>query len=322
MSARTRFKTLLKSAAQSALPEPLYAQLSIVYHHGLAGLAHVYAQKRVGAPPADIPQDKRGEFTMGGTVPVLYWYLDDRAFCPVYNSKETYEAVFAQLDAGTFEYYGKEGLSFYGALSRYGLAGKTVLVFGLAGCNCEAMAVWKGAELVYVVDYNKPKCEHERVTVLSMEEFRAGGVKVDAAFSFSSFEHDGLGRYGDPVSPDADISAMKLARDVVKPGGLMFFGVPLGSDCLVWNAHRVYGRKRLPLMLDGWTVEDAYYFNDMDDILGGELGAYRQPLLVLKNERPKREAVLAKLERERERERERELLLGSSYFTRCAGRAA
>jgi hypothetical protein len=31
--------------------------------------------------------------------------------------------------------------------------------------------------------------------------------KVDFAWSFSSFEHDGLGRYGDPLNPFAELTA-------------------------------------------------------------------------------------------------------------------
>lgn len=41
---------------------------------------------------------------------------------------------------------------------------------------------------------------------------------VDFAFSFSSWEHDGLGRYGDPVDPWGDVKAMQRASCYVKPG--------------------------------------------------------------------------------------------------------
>jgi hypothetical protein len=30
--------------------------------------------------------------------------------------------------------------------------------------------------------------------------------------------------------------------------GLCFVGFPVGKDCLVWNAHRIYGEIRLKLM--------------------------------------------------------------------------
>lgn len=41
---------------------------------------------------------------------------------------------------------------------------------------------------------------------------------VDFAISYSSWEHDGLGRYGDPVDPWGDVKAMQRASCYVKPG--------------------------------------------------------------------------------------------------------
>lgn len=41
---------------------------------------------------------------------------------------------------------------------------------------------------------------------------------VDFAFSFSSWEHDGLGRYGDPIDPWGDIKAVQRASCYVKSG--------------------------------------------------------------------------------------------------------
>ena len=70
-------------------------------------------------------------------------------------------------------------------------------------------------------------------------------VQFDVILSISSFEHDGLGRYGDPVDPDADLRSMSKTRQMLSPEGLLFLAVPIGRDCVMWNAHRVYGRARL-----------------------------------------------------------------------------
>ena len=43
-----------------------------------------------------------------------------------------------------------------------------------------------------------------------------------------SFDHDGLGRYGDPINPDGDLVAMDTVRNVVKEGGVLFLTVPIG----------------------------------------------------------------------------------------------
>jgi hypothetical protein len=151
-------------------------------------------------PPNTIPEHLYADFTMNGQIPVLYWYLDERSDSKILcNTAKDYEKAFKKLENRTFEYYGNDINSFYAAFEKYSLKGKSVLIWGLAGLNCEAMAIWQGAERVYVVDYNKPVCEHDKITVMSHDELSKSGMKMDVAISFSSFEHDGLGRYGDPL---------------------------------------------------------------------------------------------------------------------------
>ena len=115
---------------------------------------------------------------------------------------------------------------------------------------------------------------------MNHEELAKSRIKTDVAISFSSFEHDGLGRYGDPLNPNGDLEAMQTARDFLKDDGFMFLGVPQGEDCLVWNAHRIYGEKRLPLLLKGWNTEATF---EQESPVGQPLGAYHiQPLMVLR----------------------------------------
>lgn len=242
-------------------------------------------QGRVDTPPDDIPESLRSEFTFDGKIPVLKWYFDDRVAKPVQNTKKIYKQTLTALENKTFEYYDNDMLSFYDAFRDYSLEGKVILILGLAGCNCEAMALWQGADRVYVVDYNPPICEHEKITVLShaeLSQLMDAGLRFDCAFSFSSFEHDGLGRYGDPVSPNADLAVMQYVKALLKTDGWLFLGVPTGRDCLVWNAHRIYGELRLPLLLDGWLCLDSYFYRGIE-IFDDQLGAHNQPLLILKN---------------------------------------
>lgn len=53
-------------------------------------------------------------------------------------------------------------------------------------------------------------------------------------------EHLGLGRYGDPLDPDADLKAMLELKRVVAPGGTLLFVVPIGKPKIMFNAHRIY----------------------------------------------------------------------------------
>lgn len=45
------------------------------------------------------------------------------------------------------------------------------------------------------------------------------GYQVDFAFSYSSIEHNGLGRYGDPLDPNADLHDMEMLSCIIRPGG-------------------------------------------------------------------------------------------------------
>jgi hypothetical protein len=37
-------------------------------------------------------------------------------------------------------------------------------------------------------------------------------------------EHDGLGRYGDPINPFGDLESIARARCLLKHGGILFLG--------------------------------------------------------------------------------------------------
>lgn len=53
-------------------------------------------------------------------------------------------------------------------------------------------------------------------------------------------EHVGLGRYGDPLDPDGDLSAMSELTRVLAVGGDLLFVVPVGKPRIMFNAHRIY----------------------------------------------------------------------------------
>jgi hypothetical protein len=213
-------------------------------------------------PPPNIPPDHLfNDFTMNNTIPVLYVYSNEKYNSKndiPHNTKKVYRKTIQKLDNRSFKYYGNEIKAFYDALYKYPLNNKNVIVFGLTGCNCDAISIWNNAKKVYVVDYNKPVCEHEKVEVLTLSEIGEVGGKADAAFAYSSFEHDGLGRYGDPLDQYGDLRAMEETHSLLVGGGILFLGVPLGLDTLVWNLHRIYGKLRLPLLLKGWQCLDVY----------------------------------------------------------------
>lgn len=232
-------------------------------------------------PPQHIPGQLLPHYTMGEAVAAGNCYYDNRAPSLKHFSMAAYARAFEQLASNSYEYYGETLDYILAALKDFPLKGKSVCVFGAEGVNCDAIALVHGAAHVYIVDYNPGVSEHPDVSFMSYETLRAQNIRCDAAFSISSFEHDGLGRYGDPLNPNGDLAAMLESRDFLKPEGLLFLAVPIGRDSVEWNAHRIYGLERLPLLLHGWGYKAQYGFNLAQ--FSAPQGEYTQPLLVLGN---------------------------------------
>lgn len=89
----------------------------------------------------------------------------------------------------------------------------------------------------------------------------------DLIINCSTVEHVGLtGRYGVKESrPDGDLEAMIYLRELLKPGGIMLVTIPVGHDTVFPPLHRVYGMKRLPKLLEGYTVERDEYWVKNDN---------------------------------------------------------
>ena len=63
---------------------------------------------------------------------------------------------------------------------------------------------------------------------------------IESLSALCSFEHFGLGRYGDPIDPEACFKAFKASQRVVKRGGYIYICVPVGCNRVYFNAHRVF----------------------------------------------------------------------------------
>jgi SAM-dependent methyltransferase len=88
---------------------------------------------------------------------------------------------------------------------------------------------------------------------------------LDLVLNCSSIEHVGLTRYGDRVDTDGDLKAMGVLRDVMKPGAIMLLTIPVGRDSVFPPFHRIYGRERLPRLLEGFTVEYCEYWTKNEE---------------------------------------------------------
>ncbi len=83
----------------------------------------------------------------------------------------------------------------------------------------------------------------------------------DIIINCSSIEHVGLsGRYRAEDNPDGDIKAMSLMCELLRPDGTMLLTIPVGRDAVFMPLHRVYGRERLPKLLNQWIIQKKEFW--------------------------------------------------------------
>lgn len=272
-----------------------------------------YSRKVI--PPKQPPIELLSQYTRNGSIPMAHFYVDDtntttggkthfkfsEATMQIYlrGAERSHGEIVRLLEARLDDVrtlatqLPKEKWIFLALLRHYPHLYHSesrevlkALVVGSMEPWIEAWLIYQGFDEVIVSEYNDLTYEHDRVqTIPGGLAALAADVKYnhyfDVAVSMSSFDHDGLGRYGDSLRPDGDLEAMALARSVLKPAGLLFLSVPIGPDVLVWNLHRRYGSLRLPLLLDGWTVIDRVGWEDYRVTQEADWKRTYEPILVL-----------------------------------------
>lgn len=86
----------------------------------------------------------------------------------------------------------------------------------------------------------------------------------DIVIAVSTIEHVGLGRYGDPISPEGDKKAVEEIKRIVKPGGKVIVTIPCGKDTVCYSRERVplgrvYSSSSLVELLSGLKILEMSY---------------------------------------------------------------
>lgn len=232
-------------------------------------------------PPSSIPVEMREAFTLGGRIPVLSWYLNDVVAGSLLWTTRSPSWSPSKVRRKVERYYGSTDRFLYDALEKYPIADQDVVIIGSEMPWYECICATYGAH-VTTIEYRQVDCRIPGLFVQTPDEFARNPRRFDVVVSISSVEHDGLGRYGDPLRPEGDFAAMRSFRDLLKPGGLLLLAVPVGRDALVWNAHRIYGKTRLPMLFDGWEIVDSFGWDET--CYEKPLGHFEmQPVFVLRS---------------------------------------
>lgn len=234
-------------------------------------------------PPQAIPTDLQKAYTINGKIPVTYWYFDSTyaSSNPIVFTKKHVEALMIDAKNKQSKYYGKTDEYLYEAIETYigNFNGKTVGVLGSNTPWYESIILFYGGKPI-TVEYNKLISEYPDLKVMTVEEYKNNPIKFDYLFSISSIEHDGLGRYGDPLNPFGDLETMQQCKSMLDENGLFFLSIPVGPDELVWNAHRIYGKIRLPMLLKDWDLVASVGYSPKDFEIYRSCG--HQPILILR----------------------------------------
>jgi len=186
------------------------------------------------------------------------------------------------------------------------LSGKKILIIGSESYWLELLCAIGGAAEVTTVEYReiqwsgKLDCPTRLKTMTwdhYVQELDAHKGQYDLILTYSSIEHSGLGRYGDRLSPLGDLFAFLLMSQAMKPSGVCAVAVPTGQDLTHFNAHRIYGTRRIQALAHisqlnylGIAFPDAEYLQTdpaehlrqgwhLPELAKLPLGSYRQPIL-------------------------------------------
>lgn len=85
---------------------------------------------------------------------------------------------------------------------------------------------------------------------------------IDSLSALCSFEHFGLGRYGDPVDSEACFKAFKAAQRVMKSGGRIYISVPVAvKDYCQFNAARIFRPQTIVNEFNDCILEEFSYID-------------------------------------------------------------
>jgi Caenorhabditis protein of unknown function, DUF268 len=276
------------ASLREQMPVVRYAEARSFWQLKALRVEHTGEPAPTAPPPREIPAELLDRFAMNGKAEIEYNYLDG-------TSPSNYPLIYT--DAEIDHYIGiiahnrtlppaKQDWFIYGtldawicdALGKYPVRYQTVVNMGSMTPWYEAMLIHFGGKPT-TIDYNPIVTRTKRMTFMTISDWERERPTFDVGFSISSFEHDGLGMYGDPLDPDGDLKAMRKMKERVKSGGLLFLAIPTGRDKVLFNNARIYGQHRLPLLFDGWDVVDTFGFH-IDDLDGA---GWSQPLYILRN---------------------------------------
>ena len=183
------------------------------------------------SPYRVIPKELINEYTMNGQIPVFDWYLNDRKENGVKWTNETINNYINRFTQDNIK-NNREGPSSYGhevcmnllkSFEDFNILNKKVAVIGSETPWIEAILI-NLQNKVTTIEYNVPNADFDNLECKDYFQYFEKNTKTfDAIVTFSSIEHSGLGRYGDPLDPNGDIKTMDNIYNNLLDDGLVIW---------------------------------------------------------------------------------------------------
>lgn len=101
----------------------------------------------------------------------------------------------------------------------------------------------------------------------NLEKLDIASNSLESVSCMHTIEHIGLGRYGDVLDANADITAINQLQRITKQGGNILFVTPVGKQKIEFNAHRIYSYQLILEMFNQCTLKEFSLIPDTGGLI-------------------------------------------------------
>jgi len=169
--------------------------------------------------------------------------------------------LFERVKASSFDpHYAYQA---YWAISRI-CAGPRPLLHADVSSNVAFTAGLAGVVPVVQVEFRPPRLRMSGFCGVrgDIRRLPFPGRSLPSLTCLHVVEHVGLGRYGDPVDPEAWKGALAELQRVVAPGGNLFLSTPVGRPAVHFNGNYVFSPTQLQERLGELRLREFCWVDD------------------------------------------------------------
>ncbi|CAB3399108.1 unnamed protein product [Caenorhabditis bovis] len=206
-----------------------------------------------------LPDGGIGDFLLNKFVGISYVYSNKK---PLISKASLEWATFGNRTLRKIVENDNNIWSLHNAFVDYQIRGKSGIFFGSVNPDAAEVAIKHEVghiKFLALEAYKIPKAFEKVAEITDYESFTETNIsEFDFAASYYSIAQLGLGSYGEPVDAFWDFRILSIIKCAIKPGALVYLGIPIGIDGIVFNEYRIYGSIRLAMLIAGFDWIATY----------------------------------------------------------------